>query len=126
MSIINNIFIIIFQKGWYILGYVRASLLGVKLGVGAKISPLSKVNKVYFIGNATISSGVSIGEGSFINSGIIFSGSIGKYCSIGYNVIIGPTEHDPRHVTTSPFLAKQKGIPLNKTEKIISPPNNSR
>ena len=86
--IVYNITIILLQKMWYLLGFIRASFLGVKIGIGAKISPMSKLNKVYYIGNATISSDVILGEGSFINSGIIFSGNIGKFCSIGYNVIM--------------------------------------
>lgn len=122
MRIVYNILIILLQKGWYLLGFIRASLLGVKIATGAKISPASKISKVYYIGNATISSGVILGEGSYINSGIIFSGTIGKFCSIGYNVIIGPTEHDPNFITTSPFLAKKRGISHKKTEKIIDAP----
>lgn len=122
MMIVYNIIIILIQKGWYILGFIRASFLGVKIGIGAKISPVSKLHKVYYIGNATISSGVILGEGSYINSGIIFSGTIGRFCSIGYNVIIGPTEHDPNFRTTSPSLAKKQGISLQKTVKTIAPP----
>lgn len=122
MSIVYNITIILLQKGWYLLGFIRASFLGVKIGIGARISPMSKLIKVYYIGNATISSAVILGEGSYINSGIIFSGNIGKFCSIGYNVIIGPTEHDPNFSIMSPSLAKKQGLSLKKTEKIIDPP----
>ena len=120
--IVYNITIILLQKMSYLLGFIRASFLGVKIGIVAKISPMSKLNRVYYIGNATISSDVILGEGSFINSGIIFSGNIRKFCSIGYNVIIGPTEHDPNFSTTSPSLAKKQGLSLKKTEKIIAPP----
>lgn len=42
---------------------------------------------------------VTIGEGSYINSGMIFAGFdsriiIGKYCAIGYNVSIKSRTHD--------------------------------
>jgi acetyltransferase-like isoleucine patch superfamily enzyme len=122
MMMFYNIVHIVVQKVWYVLGFIKAGFFGVKIGVGAKISPKAKIHKAYYIGNAMISSGVVLGEGSYINSGIIFSGLIGKFCSIGYNVIIGPTEHDPNFVTTSPALAKKQGIGCEKTEKKIDPP----
>lgn len=117
-----NIVRVLVQKGWYIFGFFKAGFFGVKIGVGAKISPKAKISKAYYIGNAVISSGVVLGEGSYINSGVIFSGLIGKFCSIGYNVIIGPTEHDTNFVTTSPSLAKKQGIAFEKTEKKMDPP----
>jgi len=107
---------------YYFLGNSRALYLGLKLGIGARISPFAKLDRVYFIGDAKIGTDVEMGEGSYINSGIIFSAKIGKFCSIGYNVIIGPTEHETNKITTSPTKAKLLGFPLGYTDKIISKP----
>lgn len=109
---------------WYFIGYVRASFKGVKLGPNARVSPKSNVSKAYYIGNAIIGSNVHLGEGSYINSGYIMSGKIGRYCSIGYNVIIGPTEHNVQFHTMSPYYAKMIGlncgdVELSKSEPVI-------
>ena len=50
------------------------------------------------------------------------SGEIGKWCSIGYNVIIGPTEHDPNKYTTSPSKAILDDLPPSFVDKDIDPP----
>lgn len=57
-----------------------------------------------FIGwNARISSGVVIGDQTYVNAGTtIFSGKIGKFTSIGYNCQIGPAEHPTDFLSTSP------------------------
>jgi len=107
---------------YYGLGNMRALSLGVKLGAGAKVSPHAKINKAYFIGHATIGKNVTLGQGSYINSGEIISGSIGKWCSLGYDVIIGPAEHDPNKKTTSPSYANELNLPHGYTEKIVNAP----
>lgn len=117
-NIITNIFTFLY----YFIGNIRASLMGVKLGIGAKVSPKASLKKAYFIGNAIIGSSVVLGEGSYINSGYIVTGTIGKYCSIAYNVIIGPTEHDPAAITTSPSKAIKLGLTSSKVEKDKKPP----
>lgn len=114
--ILNNFISLLFEKAWFFYGNLRASFFGVRLGRGARISPKAKIKKAYYVGNAIVASKVIMGEGSYINSGIIFSGAIGKYCSIGYNVLIGPTEHNPNNYTTSPFLAKKQGYSVQETE----------
>jgi len=107
---------------YYGVGNLRALLKGVKLGVGARVSPFSKLNKAYFIGAAIIGSKVRIGEGTYINSGVIMSGEIGSWCSIGYNVLIGPSEHDPNKRTTSPRFAKRLNLPEGYTDRDIPMP----
>ncbi len=50
-----------------------------------------------------ISDGVTIGDYSYVNSGaVIASGSIGKFCSIGYSVQIGLPSHPAGYISTSP------------------------
>ena len=120
--LIKNIIVNIFTFLYYLIGNVRASLMGVKLGFGAKVSPKASIKKAYFIGNAEIGSTVVLGEGSYINSGHIITGTIGKYCSIAYNVIIGPTEHDPTAATTSPSKAIKLGLASSEVEKEKNPP----
>ena len=115
--LIKNIVYSVATHGYYLIGNVRASLLGVSLGVGAKVSPKASVRKAYFIGNATIGASVILGEGSYINSGCIASGRIGKFCSIAYSVNIGLTEHDPAASTMSPSKAQSLGLPSSIIEK---------
>lgn len=53
---------------------------------------------------------VEIGDFSYINGGYIFYGKIGKFCSVGYNVCIGPGEHFIDKVSTYPLKNKVAGI----------------
>ncbi|MBP1629394.1 MAG: hypothetical protein H6Q15_287 [Bacteroidetes bacterium] len=121
--LLKNILSLIISYTYYLIGNIRASLLGVKLGRGAKVSPKSKIKNAYYIGNATIGSSVILGNGSYINSGTIMTGVIGNYCSIGYNVIIGPTEHNVEFITTSPSHAISLGYKSSIVEKFKNPPN---
>ena len=94
---------------WHGWGWVRASLLGVRLGAGARISPRAGIRGAHFLGNVSVASCVRIGPGTYIGSGIIDSGRIGAWCSIGYDVHLGPTEHDVSQWTTSPVLVTLAG-----------------
>ncbi|EAS65323.1 capsular polysaccharide biosynthesis protein Cap5H [Photobacterium angustum S14] len=113
----KNIFTILSTKIYYLIGYLRASIKGVKLSPYCKISPKANIDGVRYIGEASIASNVTIGKGSYINSGVIHSGYIGEYCSIGYDVCIGPTEHDYSNWTTSPALNNKN------SELYVVPPN---
>ena len=46
---------------------------------------------------------VKIGSYTYINSGYIYNCQIGKYCSIGHNVSIGPGEHWINRLSTFPI-----------------------
>ena len=46
---------------------------------------------------------VKIGDYTYINSGYIYNCIIGKYCSIGNNVSIGPGEHIVSKISTFPI-----------------------
>lgn len=52
---------------------------------------------------------VSIGDYTYINGGKIFYASIGKFCSIAYDVDIGSGEHHINKVTTYPIRNKVAG-----------------
>lgn len=108
MAFILNISQVVALKCWYFVGWVRASLLGVRLG-GARVSPRAILRKTAYLGRVEVASGVVIGRGTYINSGSVFSGQIGDWCSIAYNVVIGPTEHRLDSWTTSPFRARASG-----------------
>lgn len=120
--IIRNLFVILRLKFYYNWGWIKASIQGVRLGGGAKISPNSIVKGAAYIGNATIGAGVKLGRGSYINSGVIASGEIGEYCSIAYNVLIGLSEHVVSRITTSPFEAAVMGLDPDATKKNVAPP----
>lgn len=104
------------------LGWLRASFHGVRLGPGARISRRADVRGAAFLGAVEVRDGVSIGRGTYVNSGWIHSGTIGEYCSIAYGVLIGPTEHRLDHWTMSPFEAKEAGENPEITTRDVSPP----
>ena len=107
---------------WYRCGNARAGLKGVRVGLGARVSPFAALDGVYSVGSATIGSDVVMGEGSYVGSGFMMSGRIGRWCSIGYDVMVGPTEHDPDAPTTSPVLARARGLPGAAAERDLPPP----
>lgn len=62
--------------------------------LSSKISPYAEVKSgVYSLGSSLVGRNVSIGKGTYINSGIINNAIIGEFCSIAYDVKIGMTEH---------------------------------
>ena len=67
---------------------------------------------VYLADDVDVRDNVSIGAHSYANRGtIIFKGStIGNYCSIGYNVSIGPPEHPVNFYSTCPDAYRLEGV----------------
>lgn len=123
ITLVSNFCALPMHYGWYMFGWFRASMRGVKLGIGAKVSPRAVFRKTAFVGSAHVASGVVIGEGTYINSGIIASGVIGDWCSIAYNVLIGPIEHRTDYWTMSPFQALAAGVRDRKaTERDVPAP----
>lgn len=118
----SNLYALLKTKAYYLAGWLKASWQGVRLGCGAKISPKAFIKGVAYVGNATIGAGVKMGHGTYINSGIIASGEIGPYCSIAYNVLIGPSEHVVSSLTTSPIEALSMGLEEGITRKEVPPP----
>ena len=122
LQILKNLKASLHNKLYYFAGNFRAGLLGVQLGTGAKVSPKANIIGAYYIGAATIAKDVTLGEGSYISSRFIFSGKIGKWCSIGYETIIGPSEHLIHGITTSPTLAVKLGHSPSIANKTVAPP----
>lgn len=61
--------------------------------------------------NADLRKNVVIGDYSYVNRGtLIASGTIGKYCSIGYNCQIGIFEHPTNLISTSPYIYRNELI----------------
>lgn len=67
------------------------------IGVGALIN-----RETCFESN----SGIEIGAYTYINGGHIYNGKIGKFCSIGYGVSIGPGEHHLNRISTFPISSR--------------------
>jgi acetyltransferase-like isoleucine patch superfamily enzyme len=107
---------------YYFWGGFRTLSKGIALGTGARISPFCELNAPGNFGRVIIATGVHIGPGTYIGSGSVDSGFIGAFCSIGYGIQIGPTEHNTRHWTTSPYLLRAlKDDPCN-ADRITKPP----
>jgi acetyltransferase-like isoleucine patch superfamily enzyme len=71
-----------------------------------KIPPSPFVyEKPVAVNSARILPGVRICKHTYINSGIVFAETyIGRYCSIGHNVMIGTGHHDMNQMSTSPWF----------------------
>lgn len=122
MNLLQNLMRLFMRRAYYFLGYVRASLRGVRIGDGARISPYCTLEQVGHLGGVQVGRDVSIGRGSHVNSGYVDAGVIGSFCSIGYDVHIGPTEHTLRSWTTSPYLAEAAGLSSESTTLNKLPP----
>lgn len=60
--------------------------------------------KVVIGKNVVMGENVSVGSYSYVNDGTrISSGTVGKFCSISYNCLIGGLEHPAVYISTSPF-----------------------
>lgn len=101
------------------VGWCLASFHGVRLGRGAVVSLGADVKRASYLGQVQVARGVRIGTGSYINSGLIDSGHIGCWCAIGYNVQIGPWEHDSQQVSMSPVFMKR--FHPNTTPEVAQP-----
>ena len=54
-------------------------------------------------------SDVRIGDYTYINGAKVFYAKIGKYCSLGYGIILGGGEHNISSITTYPLRARVLG-----------------
>lgn len=67
------------------------------------------------LGECEIHQGCAFGLHSYMNSGLVRSQVIvGRYCSIGRNVIIGSGSHDFGALSTSPVFKKNSNPPVLK------------
>ena len=122
MTLLTNLVRALLTAAFYAFGWCRAGWLGVHVLPGARVSPRATIRGAHSLGRAAIGSAVTIGKGSYIGSGEVMSGVIGRWCSIGYGVVIGPTEHDIDAPTTSPVLARTRGQGTASTERDVPPP----
>lgn len=86
--------------------------------------------------NAYIGANVKIGDYSYLNDGgwgvvvVEPNTEIGKFCSIGPNVIVGLGNHPQNFVSTHPILfedywKRRSGLPLSTTHRVNRPGENS-
>lgn len=62
-------------------------------------------SKVGIAADVVVNAGVTLGDYSYVNRGaILFSGTIGRFCSIAHYSQIGAERHPARHLSTSPFI----------------------
>ena len=71
------------------------------------IKQLQNINCGVLIGKKCVfadpAGSISIGDYTYMNSGYIYNAHIGKYCSIGNNVSIGPGEHHKLRISSFPI-----------------------
>ena len=98
-------------KEWYrlwMLGrcYPTANIMSSRVSRSAHIGDGVEIHPAVVIGE-----GVTIGAHSYVNSGaMITSGTIGKFCSIGYGTQIGHYEHPLVYLSTSPFMYSRRSL----------------
>ncbi len=107
---------------YYRIGWYRATWKGVRADWSARVSPHASLDGVASLGSAVVGRHVLIGTGSYVASGTVQAAVIGDFCSIGPNVLIGPSEHELDHWTTSPFEAERHGEGAASTERNRPPP----
>jgi maltose O-acetyltransferase len=78
------------------------------------------IHPTVVLGDVILDKNVSIGQGTYMNSGQVFAGEkshvkIGKFCAIGYNVHIKARTHDP----TQPTRESLHGMHLRLEEDIV-------
>lgn len=60
-----------------------------------------------YIGSKVLVAGdpsdIKIGENTYIHGGYIYHAQIGKFCSLGYGITIGPGVHDMKRISTYPL-----------------------
>lgn len=89
-------------KIWMQLSFRKRGLQVVDLS--SEIAWDIEVEPPVRLGRVTVRDHVKIGKQSYVSSGMVFRNvSIGRYCSIGYNVLIGPEEHPTQYLTTRSF-----------------------
>lgn len=54
-------------------------------------------------------SDTTIGDYTYINGGHIYNSQIGKFCSIGYGVSVGPGEHQIERISSFPLSSRAFG-----------------
>lgn len=121
MMLLKNLVQALVLKLFYAAGWCRAGWLGVHVLPGARISPRASIRGAHSLGRASVGSDVVFGEGSYIGSGDVMCGQVGRWCSIGYGVVIGPSEHDVDATTTSPVLARRNGH-TGTADRDVAPP----
>ena len=105
------------------------------IALTAKISPNVSIRSNVHIGencyiapDVDLRKNVIVGDNSYINNGtLVASGTIGKFCSIGYNCQIGIFEHPTNLISTSPSIYRHKNLsqeakPNWSGDDINSPP----
>ena len=83
-----------------------------KIGTATVNQTVKLGKKVYLAENVSVRADVEIGDYSYVNKGtIVFKGTkIGKYCSIGYDVEIGPPEHPIGYLSTNPNIYRHEKL----------------
>jgi maltose O-acetyltransferase len=110
------------EWAFYRAGWFRAAWYGVRADWSARISPYASIKGAISLGSTVIGRGVVIGKGTYVASGTIYGAVIGSYCSIGPNVVIGPSEHEVNNWTTSPYEAKDRGEDPETTDRALPVP----
>lgn len=104
--------------GYYRVGWLRAAGLGVRIDWRARVSPFANLDGVVAVGMTEVGRDVVMGEGSYVGAGLIQAAVIGRYCSLGPGVVIGPSEHRLDHWTTSPYESRDAGEPPGTVDKL--------
>lgn len=119
--LVHNVVSALLSWGYYRIGWLRAGLLGVQTDWRARVSPRARISGAHALGCVEIGGNVTIGHGSYLSSGLVQCARIGRYCSVGPGVAIGPSEHRLAYWTTSPREAEEAGESAEATREPADP-----
>jgi virginiamycin A acetyltransferase len=105
---------------WKALMKYKFQKRGIAIELGSDVSWDIVVEPPVTLGKVIVRGNVVIGKHSYVNSGLIFSNvSIGRYCSIGYDILIGPAEHSTNSLTTHPIAQDEDFYKKKYAKKTI-------
>ena len=86
--------------------YPDATINSCRVSPGARIGVAVEISRDVVVGDDVV-----IGDYSYVNAGaMVASGTIGKFCSVGFGAHIGQYEHPTTHLSTSPFTYSCRSI----------------
>lgn len=87
------------------------------------IAPNVELSNCKIAKDCDLRKNVKIDKNTYINQNTkVFSGVIGKFCSIGYNVQIGPFEHPTHFVGTQVYISEYENPGKGNWNSVSKPP----
>ncbi|MEN2744283.1 CatB-related O-acetyltransferase [Sinomonas halotolerans] len=101
-TLINEIHLFKIRRAFPNASYIRSHMISLSATLGRGVGLAEGV---------VVNAGVSMGDYTYVNrGGLIFSGTIGKYCSIAHYAQIGAEQHPVNYLSTSPLIYGSRSV----------------